>query len=244
MGDQWPVEELFDEDYLRFFGPRLEESADAGAALAWDLAGLAGGSDVLDLACGHGRIANRLAARGARVTGLDAVPLFLDRARADAAARGVAVDYVNGDMRDLPWTGRFDAVVSWYTAYGYFDDDQNRAVLAGVHRALRPGGRFVVEHVHRDGLLPHWVPSTVIEDAGGMLVDQRTFDPLTGVSHGRWTIVRDGAVRHAGFSVRLFGFTELRAWLLAAGFRRVDGHAGDGGALTLESRRMILVAQA
>jgi SAM-dependent methyltransferase len=161
MGDQWPVEELFDEDYLRFFGPRLDETADAGAALVWDLAGLAGGSDVLDLACGHGRIANRLATRGARVTGLDAVPLFLDRARADAAARGVAVDYVHGDMRDLPWTGRFDAVVSWYTAYGYFDDDQNRAVLDGVHRALRPGGRFVVELNHRDaccrtGSRPSW----------------------------------------------------------------------------------------
>jgi 2-polyprenyl-3-methyl-5-hydroxy-6-metoxy-1,4-benzoquinol methylase len=52
--------------------------------------------EVLDLACGHGRIANRLTQRGARVTGLDATPLFLEQARRDAAARGVEVDYVSG----------------------------------------------------------------------------------------------------------------------------------------------------
>ena len=50
--------------------------------------------EVLDLACGHGRIANRLAQRGAQVTGLDATPLFLEQARRDAAERGVEVDYV------------------------------------------------------------------------------------------------------------------------------------------------------
>ena len=64
--------------------------------------------EVLDLACGHGRIANRLAERGARVTGLDRTPLFLEVARRDAADRRVEVEYVEGDMRELPWEERFD----------------------------------------------------------------------------------------------------------------------------------------
>lgn len=76
-----------------------------------------------------GRIANRLASRGATVTGLDATPLFLERARRDAAARGIAVTYVEGDMRTLPWRAQFDAAVSLFTAFGYFGDDENRAVL-------------------------------------------------------------------------------------------------------------------
>jgi 2-polyprenyl-3-methyl-5-hydroxy-6-metoxy-1,4-benzoquinol methylase len=101
----------------------------------WNLLGLADGAEVLDLACGHGRIANRLAGMGARVTGLDATPLFLDLGRADARRRGVTVDYVHGDMRAIPWTDRFEAVVSWFTAYGYFDDAQNRTVLAQVYQA-------------------------------------------------------------------------------------------------------------
>ncbi|HYT26287.1 MAG TPA: class I SAM-dependent methyltransferase, partial [Actinomycetota bacterium] len=53
----------------------------------WHVAhvGVRPGMDVLDVACGHGRIANRLAEHGCPMTGLDATPAFLDRARRDAA---------------------------------------------------------------------------------------------------------------------------------------------------------------
>jgi 2-polyprenyl-3-methyl-5-hydroxy-6-metoxy-1,4-benzoquinol methylase len=111
--------ELFDEDYLYFYAEALgDERSDAETELLWRLLELEPGMEVLDLACGHGRIANRLAVRGCRVTGLDATPLFLDRARQDAADRGVEVDYLEGGMRNLPWTGRFDRVVNWFTAFG------------------------------------------------------------------------------------------------------------------------------
>jgi len=106
----------------------------------WELLSLEPGQEVLDLCCGHGRIANRLAMRGCRVTGLDATPLFLDRARRDAAAAGVPVDYVLGDMRDLPFTARFDAIVNWFTAYGYFADDDNRRVLGRYTARSVPAG--------------------------------------------------------------------------------------------------------
>ena len=54
--------------------------------------------------------------------------------------------------------------------------------------------------------------------------------------------MRDGRVHQAEYHVRMFGFTELRDWLLDAGFSSVDGRAGDGGPLTAESRRMIVIA--
>jgi SAM-dependent methyltransferase len=243
MDEEWAIGELFDEDYLHFFAGRLaDEATDVEASTIWTLLALGEGTEVLDLACGHGRIANRLAGMGARVTGLDATRLFLDVARADAARRGLSVEYVQGDMRAIPWTERFDAVVSWFTAYGYFDDGQNRAVLAQVHRALRPGGRFLIELIHKDGVLPHWLPVTVTETDDGVLIDQREFDPLTGRSNAQWTIVRNGRMRRSSFFARLFSFTELRDWLLDAGFRTVEGHAGDGAPLTAAARRMILVA--
>jgi SAM-dependent methyltransferase len=243
MGEDWAIEELFDEDYLYFYAERLaDETTDEEAALIQNLLVLQGGEEVLDLACGHGRIANRLATGGARVTGLDATPLFLELARADAGSRGVSVDYTLGDMRSVPWSDRFDAVVSWFTAYGYFDDAQNRAVLAEVFRALRPGGRFLVELNHKEGLLAHWSPANVSEIDGRILIDERVFDPLTGRSNNWRTIIRDGHVRKSFFFTRLFSFTELRDWLLEAGFRTVEGYGGDGSPLTFASRRMILVA--
>jgi SAM-dependent methyltransferase len=95
---------LFDDDYLFFYANILsDEVSDRQTDLIWRLLALEPGAQVLDLACGHGRIANRLAAKGATVTGLDVTARFLDRARADAQARGVEVDYVHGDMRELAW---------------------------------------------------------------------------------------------------------------------------------------------
>ena len=68
-------------------------------------------------------------------------PCSWTRARADVVAAGVSADYVAGDMRQLPWTGRFDRVLNCSTAFGYFDDTTNRAVLHGIARVLRPAGR-------------------------------------------------------------------------------------------------------
>src|SRR6266487_993331 len=153
MGDLFDAAAMYDEDYLYFFaapgdlsefaahGPVVPGAGFQGAVaaeLAWRLLDLRPGMSVLDLACGHGELANRLAARGCRVTGLDSSAVFLDRARADAAIAGVSAEYVAGDMRQIPWTGRFDRVVNWSTAFGYFDDTTNRAVLDGIACALRP----------------------------------------------------------------------------------------------------------
>jgi SAM-dependent methyltransferase len=177
------------------------------------------------------------------VTGLDATPLFLDRAHRDAADRGVEVDYLEGDMRSLPWTGRFDRVVNWFTAFGYFDDAGNRQVLAEVARALKPGGRFALELQHRDWIVGALQPAVVRERDGDLLIDRNRFEPLTGRIVSERTVVRGGRVRRVRFFVRLFGFTELRDWLLQAGFATVDGYGQDGASLSPASRRLLVVAQ-
>jgi SAM-dependent methyltransferase len=155
--------------------------------------------ELLDLACGHGRLANRPAARGCQVTGLDASPPFLDHARCDAAARGVDVDYLEGDMRRLPWTARFDRVVNWFTAFGYFDDAGNRQVLTEVARCLKPGGRFALELQHRDWIVGALQPAVVVERDDDLLIDRNRFEPLTGRIVSQRTIVRGGRVRRLPF---------------------------------------------
>ena len=76
--------EIFDDDYLYFYAPGLDERADGDAALITRLLDLRPGARVLDVPCGHGRIANRLAARGFSVTGIDLSDAFLAEARAGA----------------------------------------------------------------------------------------------------------------------------------------------------------------
>lgn len=259
MSDLFDAAAMYDEDYLYFFAalPGLSVAAshgpvvpganvpgEAAADLVWRLLELRPGMDVLDLACGHGELANRLAARGCRVTGLDSSAVFLDRARAEAAAAGVSVDYVAGDMRQLPWTGRFDRVINWSTAFGYFDDTTNRAVLEGIAGSLRPGGRLAMDLDNLTSFLASYTPSRVVAARanGDMLVDRYHLDALTGRFEAERTVIRGGRTRRVNFAKRLFGFPELRDWLLAAGFTAVRGYGEDGGPLTADHKRMVLVA--
>jgi SAM-dependent methyltransferase len=241
---QFDTEALFCEDYLYFFATEEQARGDRSASeagVAHRLLDLSPDSAVLDLACGHGRLANRLAERGCEVTGLDITPLFLDHARRDADRRGVSVDYVCGDMRRLPWSERFDAVLNWATAFGYFDDAGNKLVLSQVHRALRPGGRFALDVENYTTALRRKDP-TVVERYSNLLVDHSRHDPLSGRTFVDRTLVRDGRVRHVPYSVRLFTFPEIKEWLLEVGFRDVTGHGDTGRPLTADDERMIVLA--
>ena len=243
MEPRFDTEHVFDEDYLYFYEPLLTpERSDRDAAVVRSLLSLHTATEVLDCPCGHGRLANRLAAGGARVTGLDAAPAFLERARVDARRLGVAVDYVEGDMRALPWRDRFDALVCWFSSFGYFDDATDRRVLRGFHDALRAGGRVAIETQHLPSLLRRFQPQGWAERNGNYLLDERRFIAATGRVDTERVIVRDGRVRRAPFSVRVFTFTELRDWLLEAGFAQVDGYGEVGEPLTFEHPRMIVVA--
>jgi SAM-dependent methyltransferase len=259
MTDLFDAAAMYDDDYLHFFaaprglsefathGPAVPGAGSLGEAvaeLAWRLLDLQPDMSVLDLACGHGELANRLAARGCRVTGLDASTVFLDRARADAAAAGVSVEYVAGDMRQLPWTNRFDRMINWSTAFGYFDDTTNRAILDGIVHALRPGARLAMDLDNLTSFLASYCPSRVVAARadGDMLVDRYHLDALTGRFEAERTVIRDGRTRRVNFVKRLFGFPELRDWLLAAGFAAVAGYGEDGRPLTADHKRMIIVA--
>src|SRR5438270_10437048 len=130
MGTEFETEPVFDDDYLYFYEEMLpDERSDRETEVIWSLGGLTEGTRVLDLACGHGRLSNRLAARGAKVTGLDVTERFLEVARADAQQRGLSVEYVHGDLRQIRWSAPLDALVNFVPAFVYFDGDAIRRVL-------------------------------------------------------------------------------------------------------------------
>lgn len=241
---RFDFDELFDDDYLYFYkNTHSEEFSEAATEKVWKLLELEPGRSILDLACGTGRIANRLAQRGCHVTGLDRSSRFLELARADAASRGVEVEYVRGDMRRIPWRNRFDRVLNWFTSFGYFDDAENRQVLVEAHAALRVGGLFLVETLHRDRLLKGFHPDGVIERDANYMIDRHRYELLADRLIDERIIVRDQRVRRMQFFVRCFTFVELRDWLLQAGFAEVRGCQPDGEPLTLESPRMIWIAR-
>jgi SAM-dependent methyltransferase len=109
--------------------------ADLGAPLVELLAPRAG-EHILDLGCGDGALSVELMAAGAIVVGVDSGADMI------AAARALGVDARIGDGQALTFDAAFDAVFSNAALHWMRDAD---AVIAGVKRALKPGGRFIAE---------------------------------------------------------------------------------------------------
>jgi len=234
--------DAFGEDYLYFYGTWLTAEVDElQTDLVSRLLELEPEAEVLDVACGHGRIANRLAERGARVTGLDADAYFLAQAR---EARSGA-EFVEGDMRALPFPdASFDAALLWFTSLGYFDDDGNRAVLRELRRVLRPGGRAAVDFQNLPRLLANFQRQTFVRRGDDVMLDEHEFDEETRLMHTTRTYIRGGDVREIEYRMRCFMPEELREWLLAAGFAEVELRGYEGEPFTPESRRVIAVGRA
>jgi SAM-dependent methyltransferase len=233
------------DDHMYFYSDSLtDDRSDLEVAGLVRTAGLDNPLRILDVPCGFGRHANRLAAFGHRVTGVDLYPGFLDLARQDAMARGVQVDYRQGDMRHLDFAAVFDRVMMLFTSFGYFEDDDNILVLENVARALVPGGWFILDIPNRDTFVKNVASSLVTEKNGDLMIDRGSFDTLTGRWHNRRIVIRNGIRKDKPFFVRLFTPSEIQEWLKRAGFEVVLIYGGfDSQPISLDSRRMVVVSK-
>jgi trans-aconitate methyltransferase len=106
-----------------------------GAAV-FDLLDPRPGERILDLGCGDGALTEKIVAVGAAVLGIDTSEEMIAAAR----RRGLHARLMNAEQ--LPFDREFDAVFSNAALHWVRDHD---AMLGGVHRALKPGARFVAE---------------------------------------------------------------------------------------------------
>lgn len=239
-------ESFFKDDYFEIYRDVLSPertASDVAGVVA--LLGLQPGARVLDLACGHGRHAIPLAQRGFSVTGYDLSEVFLKRAREDAAAQGVQARFMRGDMRELDLDREFDAVINLFTAFGYFDDpSDDLETLRRVRKALRPGGRFLLEILHRDALPARFSPRSAEKTSNGSIVlHEREWDLATDVIRECVTLVRpDGTRAEYTSQLRMRSLRELLALMREAGLEPSAWYGGlDGQPLTLQSHRLALV---
>lgn len=238
----------FDEIYFQLHGPRFDEANNRQeVAATLNLLGLPLGSRVLDLPCGWGRHTNLLGEAGQDVFGADLSATFLARASRDGRARGLTPRVAAADMRQLPFRdASFDAVVNLYSSLGLFlDDGEDVRVLAEVRRVLAPGGRFLVETMHRDDVVRSFAgrDGWLLPDGTEVRV-RRRFDPVRGISYEslRWRRRRGKGQKRSAFRVRTA--TELAGLLRAAGLRPVLWLGDwDGSPFRLQSPRLIVVGQ-
>lgn len=169
---------------------------------------------ILDLCCAMGRHALPLTAYGYQVLGIDR---DLGALREAQRRSGGQIPYVAQDMRHLGLRpGILDGVLSLWQSFGYFDAATNRDIMRQIHRALRPGGRLVLDVYHR-GFFERHQGTQHFEREGLLITESKRMQ-----GH-RLTVQLTYGNGEASdsFQWQLFTPTELREFAFRCGFRSI-----------------------
>jgi SAM-dependent methyltransferase len=240
-------EEVFDEDYLRTLPFMRADQTLREVEFISETLRLGSGAEVLDVACGYGRHAIELVQRGVAVTGLDLSLPLLIRAADEAQRRGLQVNFVHADMREMAFERQFDGAYSMLTSFGYFDEETNLRVAERVARALKPGARFLLDIVNRDYVVSDLPVRVWWEGTGCVVLEEVDFNFHTSriLTH-RSIVFEDGRQLEQEISVRAYSLHEIGRLLRQAGFRVIDvsgALATRGQFFGTSSRNLLIVAE-
>ncbi len=254
--DWWRT--LFNAVYLTTDGDVFENDANTRADVdrLIALAGLVPEDRVLDLCCGQGRHLIELARRGfTNVSGVDRSRYLIRLARRRAKAAGVNVTFHEGDVRRFRVPeGSVDCVTILGNSFGYFaTEEEDKATLTAVKRALRSRGMLVIELTDGDWLKDHferrsweWV------DQEQFVCRERSLDASGERLVTREVVVHadEGVIADQFYAERLYGPERIKALLETTGFtgvriEPVGETASDRGQdLGMMARRLLVLAVA
>lgn len=241
-------ENFFDEWYLKYWiQPITPKRTCREVDAIIRFLNLSPQSNVLDLCCGQGRHSLELGRRGYHVTGYDLSETLLSHSRGVAQAEGLDIEFINGDMRELPFENAFDGIFNFYTAFGYFEkDEENQAVLDVVAKALKPRGRFLLDYPCLEGRMPHWKHQEYFEyDDGTIMLHEMLHDTFNQtIKNNVLYITRDNQRHRTGFTLRHYYGRELQQCFANAGMKVIDHYANtEGDPLTNRDTRVLVLGE-
>ena len=213
------------------------------------------GSRVLDMTCGPGLYAVVLAEQGCWVTGVDFGPASIEHARGLAAEANVAdrCEFVLDDVRRVDVQGgTYDAALFLYGQLSVFEAAETEALLAKVARALRPGGRLVVELLDFERLDKQestwWYTDNqgLWGDRPFLHLGERFWFPEQELALERFQILylESGELVEIQLADQGYRVERMAAMMKAAGFRSVEVYpAWDGLALYDAAEWVVYVAE-
>jgi SAM-dependent methyltransferase len=239
-------EELFNDDFIRASSKVTDSQIGEETSFIEESLGVARDGVLLDLGCGTGLHAIELTRRGYHVVGFDLSLAMLARAADEAHDREARLNFVQGDMRDMTFDEQFDGVYCWGTSFGYFDEEKNAQVISRVHKALRPGGVFLLDVVNRDYIMKQSPSLAWFEGEGCICMDEMQIDWITSrMKVKRTMMMDDGRTKEIEYSIRVYALHELGRVLHEQGFRvaEVSGRTATPGVFFgCDSPRTLILA--
>ncbi|MBP3956577.1 class I SAM-dependent methyltransferase [Gemmata sp. G18] len=210
-------------DMVANYDEQMRASPLASADVAFCERSFPAPGKLVDLGCGTGRLCLHFAAKGFDCVGVDLSDEMLAKARVNATAANVNVEWRNANLVDLSALpeASFDFAACLFSTLGMVRGSENRAkVLANVFRTLKPGGRFVL-HVHN-----RWFRGLGLSRVCGQFFSTLFGRPSAG------DISMSQAYGGAPLTLHHFMKREAVTMLWEAGFRTLDGLP-----LTIDGRR-------
>lgn len=179
------------------------------------------GDRVLDLACGSGDHARRLAQRGLEVLGVDIAPSLVVHCQEKAAEDDLTTArFEVGDMRELAFEGEFDAVLLLSGSFGFFDDTTNCDVLGRMARALKPGGKLLIDVFDPTKMVVRPPQRSWSQYGGGYGLRTTWWEPETCTYVSEFMFIDGDGVRNTAAEwerIRVYSLPEWRAMFEAEG---------------------------
>lgn len=238
---------FFDDDYVSTLDPPHPKKTQYEVEFLYTQLELAPGMKVLDVGCADGRHAIGLVARGVQALGIDISVAFLLTANQAAQETGQPATFIKKDMREYVPASLLNAVICFGGSFGYFSDTENADLLHRFASWLVPGGKLLLEVMHRDYVVSQ-LPSRIWWEGNGcMVMDECYFQ----YADNRLLVKRNAAFvsgkqRNYELTIRAYTLREISDLVEAAGFRilSISGSVYTPNAFTGQlSPSIILVLQ-
>jgi len=235
----------FGEDYLKIYSHRTRSEAKRHVRFAEKALQLEHGARLLDLGGGYGRHAMEMARRGMVVTCYDLSSVLLELGTGHARRSSLNVQFIRGDMRHLPFKGVFDAVTSFFTSFGYFENDSsNERVIVEAAKILKPGGLFFLDYLNIRSTLASLKSRDSMRRQGLLVHQERSFDERSFRLEKKITVHDADSTRSYLESVRAYGIVEIGHFFSEAGLKCTAVYGDyDGSSFTAGSARLIMIGR-
>lgn len=209
---------------------------------------------ILDLGCGPGFYCHRLARLGHVCVGIDFGPASIAHARRGVTDEQMACTFVEGDVRTTPFGASFDLVMFIYGEFNVFTAGDARAVLVRANRALKPGGRLLLEPHRLEAIRtigqepPSWYASAggLFSDRPHLCLRESFWDEQRQIATERHYVVdaASGAVTRYAASMQGYADAGYRALLADCGFDGIEVYPSlHGGVDATQSMLVAMLAR-
>ncbi len=198
---------------------------------------------ILDLGCGIGRHLIEIGKRGFFGVGIDFNDKYIDLAnRSKGDLKNI--EFIKMDMREIDFENEFDGVISMWTSFGYFSDEENFSLLKKINRALKKKKRFLLDIENIYYMLKNLPKERWERKEDYFLLEKNELNIKTSRLKTERFIIKENEIKSYKRVYRIFTLKEIELYLKEAGFLILKIFGGyEKEKFNSQSKRLIIISE-